>query len=48
VVVTSVKSDLFLTTIERRRELGKTMAFDPTGATGIESGKRRRSRVAGT
>ncbi|HEY8083325.1 MAG TPA: type IV secretory system conjugative DNA transfer family protein [Solirubrobacterales bacterium] len=39
VVVTSVKSDLLLTTIERRRELGKTMVFDPTGATGIESVK---------
>jgi type IV secretion system protein VirD4 len=37
VVVTSVKSDLLLTTIERRRELGKAMVFDPTSATGIES-----------
>jgi type IV secretion system protein VirD4 len=39
VVVTSVKSDLLLATIERRRALGKTMVFDPTGVTGIESVK---------
>jgi type IV secretion system protein VirD4 len=39
VVVTSVKSDLLLTTIERRRELGKAMVFDPTGATGVQSVK---------
>lgn len=39
VVATSVKSDLLLTTIERRRELGRTMVFDPTGVTGIESVK---------
>jgi len=37
VVATSVKSDLLLTTLARRQELGKTMVFDPTGATGIES-----------
>jgi type IV secretion system protein VirD4 len=39
VVVTSVKSDLLLATIKRRRSLGKTMVFDPTGVTGIESVK---------
>lgn len=39
VVVTSVKSDLLLASIERRRELGKVMVFDPTGVTGIESVK---------
>ena len=39
VVATSVKSDLLLTTIERRRSLGKAMVFDPTGVTGIESVK---------
>jgi type IV secretion system protein VirD4 len=38
VVATSVKSDLLLTTLARRRSLGgKTMVFDPTGVTGIES-----------
>lgn len=39
VVATSVKSDLLLTTVERRRRLGKTMVFDPTGVTGIASVK---------
>jgi type IV secretion system protein VirD4 len=39
VVATSVKSDLLLTTVERRRRLGKTMVFDPTGVTGVESVK---------
>jgi type IV secretion system protein VirD4 len=39
VVVTSVKSDLLLATIEHRRALGKTMVFDPAGVTGIESVK---------
>jgi type IV secretion system protein VirD4 len=39
VVATSVKSDLLLTTLRRRRELGRTMVFDPTGVTGIESVK---------
>jgi type IV secretion system protein VirD4 len=39
VLATSVKSDLLLRTIERRRELGRTMVFDPTGVTGIESAK---------
>jgi type IV secretion system protein VirD4 len=39
VICASVKSDLLLPTIERRRRLGKTMVFDPTGATGIESVK---------
>ncbi|MGC1853217.1 MAG: type IV secretory system conjugative DNA transfer family protein [Solirubrobacterales bacterium] len=38
-VATSVKSDLLLTTIKRRRELGKAMVFDPTQVTGIESVK---------
>jgi type IV secretion system protein VirD4 len=37
VVATSVKSDLLLTTVERRRRLGKTMVFDPTGVTGEKS-----------
>lgn len=35
VVVTSVKSDLLMATIARRRELGKTVVFDPTGVTGM-------------
>jgi type IV secretion system protein VirD4 len=39
VLAASVKSDLLLTTIERRRSLGKTMVFDPTGVTGIETVK---------
>lgn len=39
VIATSVKTDLLLTTIERRRELGTTMVFDPTGVTGMESVK---------
>lgn len=39
VVATSVKSDLLLTTLERRRALGKTMVFDPTGVTGIPTVK---------
>ena len=39
VIATSVKTDLLLTTIGRRRELGKAMVFDPTGVTGIESVK---------
>lgn len=39
VVAASVKSDLLLKTVERRRALGKVMVFDPTGATGIESVK---------
>jgi type IV secretion system protein VirD4 len=39
VVATSVKSDLLLTTLARRRSLGKTMVFDPTGVTGVESVK---------
>jgi type IV secretion system protein VirD4 len=39
VVCTSVKSDLLLATIDRRRQLGKAMVFDPTGVTGIESVK---------
>lgn len=39
VVATSVKSDLLFRTIERRRVLGKTMIFDPTGVTGIETVK---------
>jgi type IV secretion system protein VirD4 len=37
VVVTSVKSDLLLATIARRRQMGKTMVFDPTGVTGMGS-----------
>ena len=32
----SVKSDLLLDTLHRRRELGRAMIFDPTRATGIE------------
>ncbi len=39
VVCTSVKSDLLLTTIKQRREVGKAMVFDPSGVTGIESVK---------
>jgi type IV secretion system protein VirD4 len=39
VVATSVKSDLLLATIERRRKLGKTMVFDPTGVSGIATVK---------
>jgi type IV secretion system protein VirD4 len=39
VVAASVKSDLLLTTIKRRRQLGKAMVFDPTGVTGVESVK---------
>jgi type IV secretion system protein VirD4 len=39
VVATSVKSDLLLATVERRRRLGETMVFDPTGVTGVESAK---------
>jgi type IV secretion system protein VirD4 len=39
VVVASVKSDVLMTTIERRRALGKTMVFDPSGVTGMESVK---------
>lgn len=33
VVVTSVKSDLLLATIQRRKEMGEAMVFDPTGVT---------------
>ncbi|MFP5388377.1 MAG: type IV secretory system conjugative DNA transfer family protein [Thermoleophilia bacterium] len=32
-IVTSVKSDLLEATIKRREQLGKTMVFDPSGAT---------------
>jgi type IV secretion system protein VirD4 len=39
VLVTSVKSDLLRATINRRRELGRAMVFDPTGVTGIGSVK---------
>src|SRR6476469_1928369 len=39
VIATSVKSDLLLTTIKRRRSIGEVMVFDPTAATGIESVK---------
>lgn len=39
VVAASVKSDLLLTTIERRRALGCSMVFDPVGVTGIETVK---------
>jgi type IV secretion system protein VirD4 len=35
VVATSVKSDLLFETFARRRQMGKTMVFDPTGATGV-------------
>jgi len=35
VVVTSVKTDLLMATIHRRRQMGKAMIFDPTGATGM-------------
>ena len=35
-VAASVKSDLLLDTLHRRRELGRAMIFDPTRATGIE------------
>ena len=35
VVATSVKSDLLMATVHRRRELGRTMVFDPTGVTGM-------------
>ncbi|HEV2791707.1 MAG TPA: type IV secretory system conjugative DNA transfer family protein [Solirubrobacterales bacterium] len=35
VIATSTKSDLLLATIARRRELGRVMVFDPTGATGM-------------
>lgn len=35
VVATSVKSDLLMATLARRREMGKAMVFDPTGATGL-------------
>jgi type IV secretion system protein VirD4 len=35
VVATSVKSDLLMATIAKRREMGKAMIFDPTGATGM-------------
>jgi len=35
VVATSVKSDLLMATIARRREMGEAMIFDPTGATGM-------------
>ncbi len=34
-MATSVKSDLLLDTLHRRRELGRAMVFDPTRATGI-------------
>jgi type IV secretion system protein VirD4 len=37
VVAASVKSDLLLATIERRRQLGKAMVFDPAGVTGMRS-----------
>ncbi|MGH2974373.1 MAG: type IV secretory system conjugative DNA transfer family protein [Solirubrobacterales bacterium] len=36
-LVTSVKSDLLLATIARRRKLGKAMVFDPGGVTGEKS-----------
>lgn len=35
VIVTSVKTDLLMATIHRRRQMGKAMIFDPTGATGM-------------
>jgi type IV secretion system protein VirD4 len=35
VVATSVKSDLLVATVTRRRQMGKTMIFDPTGTTGM-------------
>jgi type IV secretion system protein VirD4 len=38
-LATSVKSDLLLATLKRRRRLGKAMVFDPTATTGIESVK---------
>ena len=37
VLATSVKSDLLLATIERRRQVGEAMVFDPTAATGLDS-----------
>jgi type IV secretion system protein VirD4 len=40
VLATSVKSDLLMATLDRRRSLGgKTMVFDPTGVTGVDSVK---------
>lgn len=39
VVATSVKSDLLLATLSARQARGKTMVFDPTGATGTKSVK---------
>lgn len=39
VVATSVKSDLMLETIARRRSIGEVMVFDPTATTGVESVK---------
>lgn len=35
VLVTSVKSDLLMATINRRRQMGKAMIYDPTGVTGM-------------
>jgi type IV secretion system protein VirD4 len=34
-LATSVKSDLLMRTVKRRRALGETMIFDPTGVTGM-------------
>lgn len=39
VVATSVKSDLLLSTLTHRRQLGEAMVFDPTGVTGVASVK---------
>jgi len=39
VVVTSVKSDLLMATIARRKDMGKAMVFDPTGITAMGSVK---------
>jgi len=38
-LATSVKSDLLMATLKRRRRLGKAMVFDPTATTGIKSVK---------
>jgi type IV secretion system protein VirD4 len=35
VLATSVKNDLLMATIARRRAMGKAMVFDPTGASGM-------------
>lgn len=45
VVTTSSKSDLLMRTIARRREMGKAMVFDPTGAT--EMGNTKATPLSG-